>query len=166
MELLMDTEPKVRNTAIKTSVKKYNSEIISVIIENLGHPVYSNQAMNALTLIGPETLGALDAAFYRSGQTTQVMQRLIQVIGRIGGQRAKEILWNKMDYPNKVIVSQVLLSLGECGFKAGISQITRIKYAIEADIADISWNLCAVPESRRGGLQRTDQNRASVGSAK
>jgi hypothetical protein len=152
MELLMDTEPKVRNTAIKTSIKKYNSEIINVIIENLGHPVYSNQAMNALVLIGPETLSALDAAFYRSGQSTQVMQRLIQVIGRIGGQRAKEVLWNKMDYPNKVIVSQVLLSLGECGFKAGISQITRIKYAIETDIADISWNLCAIPEVGEEGF--------------
>lgn len=152
MELLLDTEAKVRNTALKTSIKKHNPEIINVIIENLGHPVYSNQAMNALVLIGPETLGALDAAFYRSGQSTQVMQRLVQVIGRIGGQRAKEILWNKMDYPNKVIVSQVLLSLGECGFKAGISQITRIKYAIEADIADISWNLCAIPEVGEEGF--------------
>ena len=71
---------------------------------------------------------------------------MIQVIGRIGGQRAREILWSKIDYPNKVVVSQVLLSLGECGFKAGISQITRIKYAIESDIADISWNLSAIQE--------------------
>ncbi|HTE29453.1 MAG TPA: cyclic nucleotide-binding domain-containing protein, partial [Chryseolinea sp.] len=96
--------------------------------------------------IGAETLTALEAAFYRSGQSTQMMLRLIQVIGRIGGQRAREILWGKIDYPNKIIVSQVLLSLGECGFKAGISQITRIKYAIESDIADISWNLSAVQE--------------------
>jgi AAA family ATP:ADP antiporter len=146
MELLMDTEPKVRNTAIKTSVKKNTPEIINAIIENLGNPVYSNQSMNALVLIGVDTLQALDAAFYRSGQSTQMILRIIQVIGRIGGQRAREILWNKMDYPNKVIVSQVLLSLGECGFKAGISQITRIKYAIEIDIADISWNLCAINE--------------------
>jgi ATP:ADP antiporter, AAA family len=91
-------------------------------------------------------LGALDSAFYRSGQTTQMMLRILQVIGRIGGARAREILWNKMDYPNKIVVSQVLLSLGECGFKAGISQITRIKYAIESDISDISWNLSALQE--------------------
>lgn len=146
MELLNDTEPKVRNTAIKTSVKKRNPEIINAIIENLGSPIYSNQAMNALVLIGTETLPALDSAFFRSGQSSQMMLRIIQVIGRIGGQRAREILWNKIDYPNKVIVSQVLLSLGECGFKAGISQITRIKYAIESDIADISWNLSAIQE--------------------
>jgi hypothetical protein len=43
-------EPKVRNTALKTSVKKYNTEVINAIIENLGNPVFSNQAMNALFL--------------------------------------------------------------------------------------------------------------------
>lgn len=146
MELLNDTEPKVRNTAIKTSIKRYTPEVINALIENLGSPVFSNQAMNALVLIGPETLQALDAGFYRSGQNTQVMLKIVQAMGRIGGQRAKEQLWNKIDYPNKVVVSQVLLSLGECGFKAGISQITRIKYAIEADIADIRWNLSAIQE--------------------
>lgn len=146
MELLNDSEPAVRNTAIKTSIKKYNTEIINVIIENLGNPVFSNQAMNALVLIGSDTLIPLDASFYRSGQSTQMMLRIVQVIGRIGGARAREILWGKIDYPNKIVVSQVLLSLGECGFKAGISQITRIKYAIESDIADISWNLSAIQE--------------------
>jgi ATP:ADP antiporter, AAA family len=146
IELLNDSEAKVRNTAIRSSVKKWNTEVIYSLIENLGSPVYSNQAMNTLILIGTKTLPMLDSAFYRSSQSTQVMLRLIQVIGRIGGQRAKDILWNKIDYPNKVIVSQVLLSLGECGFKAGISQITRIKYAIETDIADIRWNFSAIQE--------------------
>ena len=151
-ELLVDVEPKVRNTAIKTSIKKNNPEIINAVIENLGSPIYSNQAMNALVLMGPETLPALDSAFYRIGQSTQMMLRIIQVIGRIGGQRPREVLWNKMDYPNKVIVSQVLLSLGECGFKAGISQITRIKYVIESDIEDISWNLHAMEEVGNEGF--------------
>ncbi len=146
MELLTDVEPKVRNTAIKTAIKRYNSEVINALIENLGSSVYSNQAMNALIQIGRETLQAMDIAFYRSGQNTQVMLKIVQAMGRIGGQRAKELLWNKIDYPNKVVVSQVLLSLGEAGFKAGISQITRIKYAIEADIADIRWNLSAIHE--------------------
>jgi MFS family permease len=146
IELLNDAEPKVRNTAIRSAIKKWNSEVISALIENLGSPVYSNQAMNSLILIGSKALPLLDNAFYRSSQSAQVMLRVVQVIGRIGGQRAKDILWNKIDYPNKVVVSQVLLSLGECGFKAGVSQITRIKYAIEADIADIRWNLSAIQE--------------------
>lgn len=154
MELLTDAEPKVRITAIKTSIKRHTPEIINILIENLGNPVYSNQAMSALVQIGKTTLAALDTAFYRSGQNTQAMLRIVQTMGRIGGQRVKELLWNKIDYPNKVVVSQVLLSLGECGFKAGISQITRIKHAIEADIADIRWNLSAIQEIANDGFAR------------
>ena len=160
MELLSDMEPKVRITAIKTSVKRYNSEVINSLIENLGVSVFSNQAMNALIQIGTETLPAMDIAFYRSGQNTQVMLRIVQAMGRIGGQRAREQLWNKIDYPNKVVVSQVLLALGEAGFKAGISQITRIKYAIEADISDIRWNLSAINEIGDEGF--TQQIKASL----
>jgi len=166
IELLNDPEFKVRHTAIKTAIKKHNPEVIFGLIENLGNPFYSNQAMNALVLIGGKALNLLDNAFYRSGQTTQVLVRVIQTVGRIGGQRAKDLLWNKIDYPDKVVVSHVLLAMGECGFKAGMSQITRIKYAIEYDIADISWNLGAIneignePESHevRQALHREIQN--------
>lgn len=154
MELLLDLEPKVRNTAIKTSVKKHSPEIINLLIENLNNPVFSNQAANALVQIGNDTLLQLESAFYRSGQNTQVMLKIVQVMGRIGGQRVRELLWNKIDYPNKVVVSQVLLALGDSGFKAGISQITRIKYAIEADIADIRWNLSAIQEIDNDGFSR------------
>ncbi|HEY8937252.1 MAG TPA: hypothetical protein VIM65_18630, partial [Cyclobacteriaceae bacterium] len=158
MELLNDAELKVRNTAIKTAVKKHNFEVINSLIENLGNPIFSNQAMNTLVLIGIDTLQPLESAFFRSGQNTQVMLKIIQVMGRIGGQRAREQLWNKIDYPNKVVVSQALLSLGECGFKAGISQITRIKYALESDIADIRWNLSAVLEIGNEGFSQQIKN--------
>ena len=144
IELLSDPETKVRKTAISTSIKVNNTEVIFALIDNLPNPVYSNQTMNALVLIGGKALSPLENAFYRTGQSTQTVLRIIQVIGRIGGQRAKELLWAKIDYPDKVVVSQVLVSLGQCGFKAGVSQITRIKYAIETDIADIAWNLNAM----------------------
>ena len=160
MELLNDSEPKVRNTAIKTAAKRYNHEVMQALIENLANPMYSNQAMNALVLIGQETLPLMETAFYRSGQNTQVMLKILQAVGRIGGQRAKELLWNKIDYPNKMVVSQVLLSLGECGFKAAPLQATRIRYAIEADIADIRWNLSAIQEVDDDGFN--DQVKTSL----
>ncbi len=146
VELLHDSDSKVRMTAIKTATRKNNPEVIGALTDNLAHPVYGNQAMNSLVIIGPKVLPALDAAFYRSGQSTALMLRIVEVMGRISGQRAKEMLWGKIDFPNKVVVSQVLLALGECGFKANVSQVTRIKYAIESDIADIRWNLSAIQE--------------------
>ena len=133
---------------------------IQALIENLGNPIYSNQSMNALVMIGAETFPLLEIAFYRSGQQTQTLLKILQTIGRIGGQRAKELLWNKIDYPNKMVVSQVLLSLGECGFKAGPLQATRIRYAIEADIADIRWNLSAIQEIEDDGFN--DQVKTSL----
>ncbi|HCW07586.1 MAG TPA: hypothetical protein DGG95_09520 [Cytophagales bacterium] len=146
IELLNDSDPIVRRTALTTASKRFNGEVINSVIENLSNTQFSNLAMNSLALMGASALNYLDAGFYRSGQNTQTMIRIVQVLGHIGGNRAKELLWGKIDYPDKAIVSQVLLSLGECGFKAGISQISRIKYAIETDIADISWNLNAIKE--------------------
>jgi ATP:ADP antiporter, AAA family len=146
IELLQDSNQSVRLTAIQTAGKKYNNEVIYALIENLAVSQYSNQAANALLLIGSESLQSLDSAFYRSGQTTQVMVKILQIMGRIGGAKAKEFLWNKIDFPDKIIATQVLVSLGECGFKAGISQISRIKFAIESDIGDIAWNLAALTE--------------------
>jgi hypothetical protein len=51
IELLGDTESKVRNAAIKSAVKKNNLEVVNVLIESMDNPVYSNQAMNAIILI-------------------------------------------------------------------------------------------------------------------
>ena len=146
IELLGDSDTQVRLVAIKTAVKKYNNEVIASLIENLGNSLYSNAAVNALTQIGQPALPLLDNSFYRSGQSSQVMTRIVQIIGAIGGTKAKDYLWNKIDYPDKVIVSQVLLALGNSGFKAGLAQVSRIKYAIESDAADITWNLGAIEE--------------------
>lgn len=165
VELLADGESKVRHTAIKTAIKKYNNEVLLALIDNLSNSLFANQAANALTLIATPALSTLDSSFYRSGQSTPVLIKIVQIMGRIGGQRAKELLWNKIDYPDKLIVSQVLLSLGESGFKAGVSQITRIKYVIEQDIADIAWNVGAILELENSGdeeilkaLRRENQN--------
>ncbi|CAN5338357.1 hypothetical protein BH09BAC3_BH09BAC3_37520 [soil metagenome] len=152
IELLHDSDSKVRNTAIKTSIKKNSPEVILSLIDNLTDPGFSNQAMNALVLIGGKALNQLDSSYYKTAQSSQTLIRIVQIIGRIGGTRAKDLLWNKIDYPDKVVVSKVLLAMGEAGFKAGISQISRIKYAIENDIGDISWNLSAIGEIGNEGF--------------
>ncbi|TRX48138.1 cyclic nucleotide-binding domain-containing protein [Fulvivirga sp. M361] len=146
IELLHDVNPKVRLAAIKTSQKRYNNEILHALIRNLPNPIYSVPAANVLTLVGGKALSALESAFYLSGQNPVTMQKIVQIMGRIRGNKAKAQLWNKIDYPDKVMMSQVLLALGNAGFKAGINQIPRIKYAIESDIEDIAWNMAAINE--------------------
>lgn len=146
IELLADSEPPVRHAAIKTAVKRSSPEVIRALIENLSNPQYSNQAADALMIIGGKALNILDSSFYRTGQSTQVLNYIVQIIGHIGGQHAREILWNKIDYPDKVVVSRVLVALGDTGFKANNSQGPRIRYSIETDIGDIAWNFGALEE--------------------
>lgn len=166
IELLNDLDPTVRNTAIKTAIKKNNNEVVLALIENLSSAQFINQSMNALVLIGGKALNLLDSSFYRAGQSSQLLIRIVQIIGRIGGQRAKDLLWNKIDYPDKVVVSKVLLAMGGAGFKSGVSQISRIKYAIENDIGDISWNLNAIQEIEDQGFanQLKDALRGEISS--
>lgn len=146
VELLNDADTNVRRTAIKTSVKKSSPEVIRALIDNLGFQEYSGQAADALILIGGKALNILDTAFYRTGQSTLVLSQIVYIIGHIGGQHAREILWNKIDFPDKVVVSKVLLALGDAGFKANLTQGPRIRYAIETDIGDIAWNYGALDE--------------------
>lgn len=147
IELLSDNTVKVRITAIKTASKRFNNEVIFNLIDLLSNKVYANQATESIVIIGAKALSNLESSFYRSGQMNSTLLKIVQIMGRIGGNKARELLWNKIDYPDKVVVNNVLLALGESGFKAGVSQITRVKYAIESDIADISWNLNAIKEA-------------------
>ena len=91
IELLNDGDTQVRLVAIKTAVKKFNNEVISSLIENLGNPLFGNAAVNALTQIGEPTLQLLDNSFYRSGQSSQVMIRIVQIIGSVGGGKSKRL---------------------------------------------------------------------------
>ncbi len=152
IELLSDNDAGVRQTAIKTAMKRHSPEVIRALIENLGNPLFGSQAANALMIIGGKALNILDTAFYRTGQSTQALILIVQIIGRIGGQHAREILWSKIDYPDKVVVSKVLIALGLAGFKANDAQGPRIRFAIEKDIEDIAWNIGAIEELGSSGF--------------
>ena len=146
IELLQDGNTNVRLAAITAAKKRSNIEIINGLILNLNSTAFSNLAKSALYVIGKSALPVLDNAFYKSGQDNQVMLRIVQIMGRVGGRTAMEMLWNKIDFPDKIISSQILDSLSQTGFKANLTQITRIKYAIENNISDISWNISAYLE--------------------
>lgn len=143
VELLTDYNAKVRIAAIKSSEKKYSYEILISLIDNLKSSRFSNFAKSALVRIGQDALRPLDNSFHKSGQDAKLMVKLVQLMGRIGGDEAIQLLWPKVDFPDKIISSQAIISLSEAGFKADIGQMTRIKYAIESDIGDIAWNLAA-----------------------
>ncbi|WP_424961097.1 cyclic nucleotide-binding domain-containing protein [Ekhidna sp.] len=141
VELLRDINPNVRSAAMITAGKVRRPELWPILIENLHLSTYSNVAMSALKAAGEAAFHNIDTAFYKTGQYHATMIRIIQVLGRIGGRGATELLWKKIDFPDRKIVSQLLLSLSYIGFVARDFQAARIKIAVEGEIGDIAWNI-------------------------
>ncbi|MEM6641646.1 MAG: cyclic nucleotide-binding domain-containing protein [Bacteroidota bacterium] len=156
IELLRDINPRVRTAAMITSGKVKRPELWPILIENLHLSTYGNVAMAALRASGENTFHAIDTAFYKTGQHQLTMLRIVQILGRIGGRGATELLWKKIDFPDKKIISELLLSLSYIGFVARDYQSARIKLALETEIGDIAWNIRSsleIPaESKMDGL--------------
>jgi AAA family ATP:ADP antiporter len=146
LELLRDVDPKVRLEALQTARKVKRSETWSVLIELLGSPTYSHHAASALKEVGEPVLPTLEAAFHKSGQNDLVMLRIVQIMGRIGGRYALQLLWKKTDYPDKRIVKQILYSLRFINYHAEGKEARDVINLLEAEMSKTIWNLAALYE--------------------
>ncbi|MEO9967865.1 MAG: HEAT repeat domain-containing protein [Reichenbachiella sp.] len=149
VELLRDINPTVRRAAMVSAGKLKRPEFWSILIENLHIPTYSNVADSSLISAGETMFHAIDSAFYKTGQELDTMIRIMQIFGKVGGKQATEMLWRKIDFPDKNIISELLLSLSYIGFEAKDFQAARIKLAIESTISDLTWNIKALLEIPR-----------------
>ena len=148
LELLRDVDPKVRQEALLTARKVKRSETWPVLIEMLSSPTYGHQAAAALKEAGESVLPTLEAAFHKSGQQDLVMLRIVQIMGRIGGKYALQLLWRKADYPDKRIVKQILYSLRYINYQAQGREAREVINLLETEISKAIWNLAALHELR------------------
>lgn len=146
LELLRDINSEVRIAAMITAGKIKRPELWPILVENLHLATYANAAMSALQHVGESAFHAIDTSFYKTGQYHASMLRISQLLGRIGGRNGLELLWKKMEFPNKRIVSEILLGLSYNGFAARDFQAARIKISIESEISDIAWNIKALQD--------------------
>ena len=91
-------------------------------------------------------LQTLEAAFHKSGQTDLVMLKIIQIIGHISGPEALDLLWKKVDYPDKRIVKQILYSLRYRNYQAKGREAVMVKDLLDTEMAKTMWNLAALDE--------------------
>lgn len=146
LELLRDVSVQVRHEALITARKVKRPETWSVLIELLSSPTYGHDAAAALIEAGPAALPVLEASFHKSGQTDLVMLRIVQIMGRIGGDEALALLWKKADYPDKRIVKQILYSLRYINYRATGRQAQEVTDLLETELGKTIWNLAALNE--------------------
>lgn len=146
LELLRDISYDVRREAIITARKVKRSETWPTLIELLSSPTFAHQATAALIEAGPPVLPVLETAFHKSGQSDLVMLRIVQIMGRIGGDQALDLLWKKADYPDKRIVKQILYSLRYVNYQAKGRQAREVTDLLEVEIGKTIWNMAAYHE--------------------
>lgn len=146
LELLRDVDPRVRVEALQTARKVKRPETWPVLIELLSSTTYGQYAASALIEAGEPVLLTLETAFHKSGQSDLTMMRIIQLMGRIGTPSALDLLWKKIDYPDKRIVKQILNALRYLNFKADTRQTQDIMELLDAEMSKTLWNLAAMHE--------------------
>ena len=147
LELLRDMNPAVRLEAIKTARKVKRPETWTVLIDMTDSVNYGHAATAALIDAGEDALHSLEMAFSKSGQRIPVMIKIITIIGRIGGNEAVKLLWNKIDYPDKRISSQILIWLRYFDYKASSERERQVLFELlDNDIGKAIWNLSALEE--------------------
>jgi len=146
LELLRDADPKVRQEALLTARRVKRPETWPVLIEMLSSPAYSHHAVAALKEAGEPALQVLEGAFHKSGQADLVMLKIIQIMGHIGGPEAMDLLWKKVDYPDKRIVKQILYSLRYRNYRAKGREAVAVKDLLDTEMSKALWNLAALDE--------------------
>lgn len=146
IELLSDTDPGVINASMKAASELKKIELLPFVLDNLQKNKYKESAAEVLVNYGELAFSNLETIFYNSEQNVDIKNEILIIYGTVGGNLAQELLWNKVDYPDKKVISQVLLSLSHCGFTAEEDQVQRIKLAIEEDVVSIVWNLKSIEQ--------------------
>jgi len=146
LDLLRDQDPKVRMAAISTARKTKRVETWPVLIDLLNSSTYSHAAAAALVEAGSSCLFTLETAFHRSGQTQKVMLKIVQIMTRIGGDEAFQLMWKKIDFHDRKIVKQILQALRFYHFQANEEQFPTIRDLLDGEIGKAIWNMAAISE--------------------
>jgi len=93
--------------------------------------------------MGEGILENLENAFHKTGAPVKVQQRIISAMIAIGGEKANEFIFPKINYHNRSIREAAISGLYKSGYKAKENQIPILQTAIYDAALAGAWNMCA-----------------------
>jgi len=82
------------------------------------------------------------------------MLKIVNIIVEIGGDEAHKMLWQKIDFPDRKIVKQILTSLRNQNYKATTKEVPILNDILNDEIGKALWNITAKAE-----ISETDFNK-------
>ncbi len=143
LTLMKDQDINVRSVAISTAGQVDSLRVTSSLIENLEHSQLYASAWSALVNHGEGVLDELESTFHKHGSSIILQKRILSVLSAIGGERAMQMILNKLDYHHREVFTAVVAGLYENHFQASDLQIASIQAAILRQVQAGAWNLGA-----------------------
>ena len=142
--LLKDLSPVVKLQAIHSVARFGNRDLWPFLIDQLSDDQFRSSARAAIESIGDPVMESLERAFYKSGAKQELLLAIIDLYGKIAGEKSVKYLLKKLNDPNRQIVLRALHSLRLLNFSADNEAIqSHIFQAIEQNVGLAAWNLAA-----------------------
>ncbi len=143
IELLQDSDVKVRKAALLAAGTIKRHELWIRIIDHLLIPEYQREAISAIEGMGDSLLDELESLFGRLTENIEVRIEIIKLYEKLGGTKVIQFLKNKINYPEKEIRYQALLSLSRLEYNATLPEQAHIKQVIKDELSVIIWIMAA-----------------------
>jgi ATP:ADP antiporter, AAA family len=149
IDLLQDSDTGVLRAALVAAGLSKRAELWPFMIEQLASPVLCNAAASALIQVGSDVLPELETWFDKSVRQPRIQQYIVLIYGRVGGQEARQLLWDKFNFPDDRIERQVLVSLNLCQFQAGLAEEPALSRKIEECVENTAWSMASLVDMGR-----------------
>lgn len=150
INLTREFEPDVKIAAVKAMARMSAADHSYLLIEFLSIPEYQAYAFEALVRIGDPALDYLERLFINPGTDDNILSRVIRIYGKVGSEKAVELLLNKLDNQSRRITLATIAALHEANFQATSLNLHRILNVIVRTINIMGMNylvLNSLPES-------------------
>jgi HEAT repeat protein len=144
LRLLADPDLSVRQTAIQASGHLKNPKLLPSLLDSFSVPSLKKTAISAIVAFGEGIVPELEDAFDAEGQTRELRGRIIRILGRIGGERAIDVLKRKIDFSEEDIRNRILSALVQCRYRASWGEVLAMKNRIRNEVKDATWTLSAI----------------------
>ncbi len=151
--LLRDFDYQVKLMSLKSASKLQNSKLSTLLIDFLLKDDYAAYASEALISIGEPAVEYLEQAFNKSGLEARQINRIIDIIGKIGGEKAQKSLITKIVFFQSGISTHAAQALKKLQYRVNEQSYYLAYQALSRIISITAWNIAARASLKDSGLQ-------------
>lgn len=140
--------------AIVAAAGATNDDLHHNLVLRLDYPQFANASLSSIGVSGDVLIDKLEAAFHLGKRNQKLQQRIIQAYGKIGTEKAVNILLSRLRYPNQNVVTTCLDSLSRCGLTlTDDAMALQVRSEVEEVCGVAIWNMSAYQDVLSHGFE-------------